>query len=66
MVTEQHIAGTIGILGAGWLGLPLARALLAAGKQVAVTVSSAEKAARLQGGGDRCLSADDFCRDARR
>ncbi len=48
-MTEQHIAGTIGILGAGWLGLPLARALLAAGKQVAVTVSSAEKAARLQG-----------------
>ncbi|QXC33647.1 NAD-dependent epimerase/dehydratase family protein [Aeromonas sp. FDAARGOS 1407] len=50
-MTEQHIAGTIGILGAGWLGLPLARALLAAGKQVAVTVSSAEKAARLQGEG---------------
>lgn len=48
-MTEQHFAGTIGILGAGWLGLPLARALLAAGKQVAVTVSSAEKAARLQG-----------------
>lgn len=35
-MTEQHIAGTIGILGAGWLGLPLARALLAAGKPVAV------------------------------
>ncbi|MGL6490825.1 NAD-dependent epimerase/dehydratase family protein [Aeromonas veronii] len=50
-MTEQHFAGTIGILGAGWLGLPLARALLAAGKQVAVTVSSAEKAARLQGEG---------------
>ncbi|WP_421205062.1 NAD-dependent epimerase/dehydratase family protein [Aeromonas enteropelogenes] len=50
-MTEQHIAGTFGILGAGWLGLPLARALLAAGKQVAVTVSSAEKAARLQGEG---------------
>ncbi|BEE17009.1 NAD-dependent epimerase [Aeromonas enteropelogenes] len=50
-MTEQHIAGTIGILGAGWLGLPLARTLLAAGKQVAVTVSSAEKAARLQGEG---------------
>lgn len=50
-MTEQHIAGTIGILGAGWLGLPLARALLAAGKKVAVTVSSAEKAARLQGEG---------------
>ncbi|MBL0520118.1 NAD(P)H-binding protein [Aeromonas enteropelogenes] len=50
-MTEQHIAGTTGILGAGWLGLPLARALLAAGKQVAVTVSSAEKAARLQGEG---------------
>ncbi len=51
MMTEQYIAGVIGILGAGWLGLPLARALLAAGKQVAVTVSSAEKAARLQGEG---------------
>ncbi|UCA10449.1 NAD-dependent epimerase/dehydratase family protein [Aeromonas enteropelogenes] len=50
-MTEQHIAGTIGILGAGWLGLPLARALLAEGKPVAVTVSSAEKAARLQGEG---------------
>ena len=50
-MTEQHIAGMIGILGAGWLGLPLARALLAAGKPVAVTVSSAEKAARLQGEG---------------
>lgn len=23
-MTEQYIAGTIGILGAGWLGLPLA------------------------------------------
>ncbi|MFM5335971.1 NAD-dependent epimerase/dehydratase family protein [Aeromonas enteropelogenes] len=50
-MTEQYAAGTTGILGAGWLGLPLARALLAAGKQVAVTVSSAEKAARLQGEG---------------
>lgn len=44
-MTEQHIAGTIGILGAGWLGLPLAWAQLAAGKQVAVPVSSAENAA---------------------
>ncbi len=50
-MTAQHIAGTIGILGAGWLGLPLARVLLVAGKPVAVTVSSAEKAARLQGEG---------------
>ncbi|WP_439836599.1 NAD-dependent epimerase/dehydratase family protein [Aeromonas enteropelogenes] len=50
-MTEQYVAGTFGILGAGWLGLPLARALLAAGKQVTVTVSSAEKAARLQGEG---------------
>ncbi|VXA78364.1 hypothetical protein AERO9A_240056 [Aeromonas salmonicida] len=24
MMTEQYIAGTIGILGVGWLGLPLA------------------------------------------
>ncbi len=45
-MTEQYAAGTIGILVAGWLGLPLA-----AGKPVAVTVSSAEKAARLQGEG---------------
>ncbi len=30
-MTEQHIAGTIGTLGAGWLGLPLVRTLLAAG-----------------------------------
>ncbi len=44
-MTEQYIAGTIGILGAGWLGLPLVRTLLAAGKSVAVTVSSAKKAA---------------------
>ncbi len=42
-MTEQHIAGTVGILGAVWLGLPLV--LLAVGKQVAVTVSSAKKAA---------------------
>ncbi len=42
-MTEQHFAGTIGILRAGWLGLPLAQ--LAAGKQVAVPVSSAENAA---------------------
>ncbi|BEE09949.1 hypothetical protein VAWG005_27590 [Aeromonas dhakensis] len=44
-MTEQHIAGTIGILGAGRLGLPLARALWAAGKQVAVMVCSIESAA---------------------
>ncbi len=41
-MTEQHIVGTIGILGAGWPGLPLA--LLAAGKPVAVSVSSADSA----------------------
>lgn len=40
---EQHIAGTIGILGAEWLGLPLV--LLAVGKQLAVTASSTESAA---------------------
>ncbi len=40
---EQHIAGAVGILGAVWLGLPLV--LLAAGKQVAVTVRSGESAA---------------------
>ncbi len=32
-MTEQDIAGTIGILGAGWLGLPLARALWAVGRR---------------------------------
>lgn len=63
-MTEQHFAGTIGILGAGWLGLPLARALLAAGKQVAVTVSSTEKAVRLQGKGSDAHPLTDFCRDA--
>ncbi len=42
-MTEQHFAGTIGILGAGWLGLPLV--LLAVGKQVVITASSAESAA---------------------
>ncbi|MFB0584814.1 NAD-dependent epimerase/dehydratase family protein [bacterium 19CA06SA08-2] len=36
-----------GIVGAGWLGLPLARALQAQGKAVVVTVSSVEKADRL-------------------
>ncbi|BBT65865.1 hypothetical protein WP8S18E04_12490 [Aeromonas caviae] len=30
-MTEQHFAGTIGILGAGWLGLPLV--LLAVGSR---------------------------------
>ncbi len=44
-MTEQHFAGTIGILGAGWLGLPLARAQLAVGKQVVITASSGESAA---------------------
>ncbi len=44
-MTEQYIAGMIGILGAGWLGLPLARALWAAGKHVAVMVCSTESAA---------------------
>lgn len=36
-----------GIVGAGWLGLPLARALQAQGKAVVVTVSWVEKANRL-------------------
>ncbi|MDF2413170.1 SDR family oxidoreductase [Aeromonas sp. 1HA1] len=45
-MTTQCIQQT-GIVGAGWLGLPLARALQAQGKAVVVTVSSAEKAARL-------------------
>ena len=39
-----------GIVGAGWLGLPLARALQEQGQSVAVTVSTAEKAERLRGG----------------
>lgn len=38
-----------GIVGAGWLGLPLARALQEQGQSVAVTVSTAEKAERLRG-----------------
>ncbi|HDZ8882908.1 TPA: SDR family NAD(P)-dependent oxidoreductase [Aeromonas dhakensis] len=45
MTTEREYQ--TGIVGAGWLGLPLARALQAEGRQVAVTVSSAEKAAQL-------------------
>ncbi|MCH7370587.1 NAD-dependent epimerase/dehydratase family protein [Aeromonas sp. MR16] len=36
-----------GIVGAGWLGLPLAKVLQVQGQSVAVTVSSSEKAARL-------------------
>ncbi|WP_017410034.1 hypothetical protein [Aeromonas hydrophila] len=42
-MTEQHIAGAVGILGAVWLGLPLV--LLAVGKQVVITASSGESAA---------------------
>lgn len=45
MTTEREYQ--TGIVGAGWLGLPLARALQAEDRQVAVTVSSAEKAAQL-------------------
>ncbi|PJG59970.1 NAD-dependent epimerase/dehydratase family protein [Aeromonas cavernicola] len=41
----------IGILGAGWLGLPLARTLLASGQSVEVTVSSLQKASELQAQG---------------
>lgn len=40
-----------GIVGAGWLGLPLAKALLAQGLRVAVTVGSREKAEGLKGEG---------------
>lgn len=40
-----------GIVGAGWLGLPLAQALMAREQRVAVTVSTAEKAGRLRGEG---------------
>lgn len=39
-MTEQYVAGAIGFLEVGWLGLTLA-----------VTVSRAEKTARLQGEG---------------
>ena len=49
-MTTEHEYQT-GIVGAGWLGLPLAKALLGQGHSVAVTVSSAEKAARLQSEG---------------
>ena len=40
-----------GIVGAGWLGLPLVRALQEQGQSIAVTVSTAEKAERLRGEG---------------
>ncbi|MEG0006676.1 MAG: NAD-dependent epimerase/dehydratase family protein [Aeromonas sp.] len=49
-MTTEHEYQT-GIVGAGWLGLPLAKALQGAGMRVVVTVSSAEKAARLQSEG---------------
>ena len=49
-MTTEHEYQT-GIVGAGWLGLPLARALQAQGQSVAVTVSSLEKATRLRDGG---------------
>ncbi|MEE9691251.1 NAD-dependent epimerase/dehydratase family protein [Aeromonas hydrophila] len=45
MTTESEYQ--TGIVGAGWLGLPLARTLQAEGREVAVTVSSAQKAAQL-------------------
>ncbi|MGY3942659.1 NAD-dependent epimerase/dehydratase family protein [Aeromonas tecta] len=51
---EANMSQT-GILGAGWLGLPLAKALQDAGKRVLVTVSSAEKAERLRGEGIAAL-----------
>ena len=49
-MTTEHEYQT-GIVGAGWLGLPLARVLQAQGQSVAVTVSSLEKATRLRDGG---------------
>ncbi|MGS3142314.1 NAD-dependent epimerase/dehydratase family protein [Aeromonas sanarellii] len=49
-MTHEHEYQT-GIVGAGWLGLPLAQALQRSGQRVAVTVSSAEKAGRLRGEG---------------
>ncbi|MFQ2094156.1 NAD-dependent epimerase/dehydratase family protein [Aeromonas taiwanensis] len=49
-MTNEHEYQT-GILGAGWLGLPLARALQVSGQRVVVTVSSAEKAGLLRGEG---------------
>ncbi len=45
MTTESEYQ--TGIVGAGWLGLPLARTLQAEGREVAVTVSSVEKATQL-------------------
>lgn len=45
-MTEQYVAGAIGFLEVGWLGLTLAT-----GKPLAVRVSSTEKAVRLQGEG---------------
>ena len=49
-MTNEHEYQT-GILGAGWLGLPLARVLQESGQRVVVTVSSAEKAEQLRGEG---------------
>lgn len=46
MTTEREYQ--TGIVGAGWLGLPLAKVLLRQGRALAVTVGSAEKAARLR------------------
>lgn len=55
----------IGIVGMGWLGLPLAEQLVAAGHTVSGTVSSPEKAERLRQQGLDCYSwrADDGVAD---
>lgn len=47
---------SVGIVGAGWLGLPLAQALIDEGRKVAVTVTSQEKVDLLRASGlDACL-----------
>ena len=43
VVTKTVVPRTVAVLGCGWLGLPLAKALLAAGYQVAGTTTSPEQ-----------------------
>lgn len=51
MPRQQGKSARIGIVGAGWLGLPLARAWREEGWEVAVTATSQEKCDRLTGEG---------------
>ncbi|MGL5302505.1 MAG: NAD-dependent epimerase/dehydratase family protein [Aeromonas sp.] len=49
--TQATTQEVVGILGAGWLGLPLARALRQAGEPVVVSVSRTSKVAQLRAEG---------------